>query len=101
MTSGAFSVNNGQVEDEKRERHSRARGVAWPIIGRLGRLDPGSNPGAPTSMRSAIQAVRKQPRDGKQPQHRKRQGAEQCTESCCPSPEVEQQGEGKATTVWT
>jgi len=52
-------------------------------------------------MRSAIQAVRKQPRDGKQPQRRKRQGTEQCPKSCCPSPEIEQQGKGKATTVWT
>ena len=25
-----------------------ARGLAWPMLGRLGRLDPGSNPGGPT-----------------------------------------------------
>jgi hypothetical protein len=26
-----------------------AIGLAWPILGRLGRLDPGSNPGSPTN----------------------------------------------------
>ena len=54
-------MTNGQVEDGRRERSVRARSVAWPIIGRLGRLDPGSNPGAPTSMRSAIQSVSNHP----------------------------------------
>jgi hypothetical protein len=28
-----------------------AIGLAWPILGRLGRLDPGSNPGSPTLIR--------------------------------------------------
>ena len=32
---------------------SRAYGLVWPILGRLGRLDPSSNLGTPTIIREA------------------------------------------------
>ena len=100
MTSGASSVSNGQVEDEKRERPSRARGVAWPIIGRLGRLDPGSNPGAPTCLHRAIDGVRQHPGQRHEPKKTIGQWAEHSSKPGHPSAKVCDQGEHQRQATW-
>ena len=52
--SGRFSTE--YLSPSRRSPSHWARGLAWPILERLGRLDSGSNPDGPTSC--AIHAPR-------------------------------------------